>query len=175
MLVLTALISDHEKAAHATQKLRERGVEPDAIRAIARDPAAARAVAARSTGERIAALVTGALAGVLAGGMAGWVLGSQFDVLSPPSNWGVLGQQATATIGAGLGLALGTILGWIIGLLANRRQVASYVRAVEDGDLLLVVTLEEAQLRAAEAVLHSYGAHALHVAPAPAVPASGSA
>jgi branched-subunit amino acid ABC-type transport system permease component len=172
MLVVTALISDHEKAAHAAQKLRERGVEPDAIRTITHDPAAARAVATRSAGERVAALVTGALAGLLAGAMAGWVLGSQFDPLSPPSNWGVLGQQLTATVGAGLGLALGTIVGWLIGLLGRRRHIADYVRAVEDGDLLLVVTLEEAQLRPTEALLQSYGARDLHVGPSTAAPAA---
>jgi hypothetical protein len=172
MLVVTALISDHEKAAHAAQKLRERGVEPDGIRTIARDPAAARAVATHSAGEGVAALVTGALAGVLAGAMAGWVLGSQIDPLSPPSNWGILGPQATATIGAGLGLALGAILGWLIGLLGKRRHVAGYVRAVEEGDLLLVITLEEGQLRPAEALLQSYGAHDLHVGPWTAPPAA---
>jgi hypothetical protein len=174
MLVLTALISDHEKAAHAAQKLRERGVEPDAIRTIARDPAAARAVATPAPGEGVAPLVTGALAGVIAGAMAGWVAGSQQDVLSPPSNWAILGPQLTATFGAALGLALGAIVGWLIGLLGKRRHVGSYVRAVEDGDLLLVITLEEGQLRPTEALLQSYGAYDLHVAPSTAPPAAPS-
>src|ERR687886_756740 len=84
MLFLAALISDPMKAGHAVQKLRERGIAPDAIRTIVRDPAAARAVAHRSQGERLAVLLTGAIAGVLAGGMAGWVLGSHIDPLSPP-------------------------------------------------------------------------------------------
>ena len=97
--------------------------------------------------------MTGALAGVIAGAMAGWVAGSQQDVLSPPSNWAILGPQLTATFGAALGLALGAIVGWLIGLLGKRRHVGSYVRAVEDGDLLLVITLEEGQLRPTEALL----------------------
>ena len=50
MVSVAALISDHVKAGHAVQKLRERGVPPDAIRTISRDPAAARAVATRSQG-----------------------------------------------------------------------------------------------------------------------------
>jgi hypothetical protein len=174
MLVVTSLISDPEKATHAAQKLRERGMEPDAIRTIARDPAAAREVASYSAGEGVAALVTGALAGVLAGAMAGWVAGSQQDPLSPPSNWAILGPQVTATIGAALGLALGAIVGWLIGLLGKRRHVAGYVRAGEGGDLLLVITLEEEQLRPTEALLQSYGAHDLHVGPSTAPPATPS-
>jgi hypothetical protein len=167
MLVVAALISDHIKAGHAVQKLRERGIGSQAIQTIVRDPAAARAVAARSLGERLAGLITGALAGVLVGGMAGWVLGSQLDPLGPPRDWGLVGQQTTAVVGAALGLALGTLLGWALSWLGNRRQMAGYARAVEDGDLLLVVTVEEAQLRETEALLTSYGAHDLHVGPAP--------
>ncbi len=165
MLSVAALISDHEKASHAVHKLRERGVAPEAIRTIARDPVAARAIAARSQGERLAGMITGALTGLLAGGMAGWVMGSHFDVLSPPTNWGVLGQPTTAAIGAGLGLALGTIIGFVLSWWGNRRQMATYAQAVEDGDLLLVVNVDEAQLRETEALLASYGARDLHVGP----------
>jgi len=163
MVSVAALISDHVKAGHAVQKLRERGIAPGAIRTITRDPAAARAIANRSRGERLAVMITGALAGLLAGGMGGWVLGSHFDVLSPPTNWGVLGQPTSAAIGAGLGLAIGMILGWILAWWGNRRHVAGYARAVEDGDLLLVVNVDEGQLRETEALLASYGARDLHI------------
>jgi hypothetical protein len=165
MLLLAALISDPVKAGHAVQKLRERGIPPSAIRAVVRDPTAARAVAYRSQGERLAVLLTAMLAGVLAGGMAGWVLGSHIDPLSPPRDWALVGQQTTAIVGAALGLALGAIIGWIGSWLGNRRQVAHYARAVEDGDQLLVVELDEARLRDTEALLSSYGAHSFHVGP----------
>lgn len=172
MLTVAALIGDHVKAGHAAQKLRGRGIAPDAIRTITRDEAAAREVATRlAVGAPAAAIVTGALAGALVGAMAGWVAVTNVHPLAGPAAAQQANGPAGAAFGLALGLVVGALVGWLLGRLATRRQAVTYTQGVAAGDVLLVADVAEGQLREVEDLLRSYGARAIvSGAAAPAVP-----
>jgi hypothetical protein len=178
MVRVAALIRDHVKAGHAVQKLRARGIPPEAIRTIARDPAAARAVAQTLVvGMPAAAIITGALTGALAGGMAGWMSFTNVHPLAGPAAAAQALGPPGATLGVAFGLAVGAIMGWMLGRLLCHQQVASYANAVAEGDLLLVVDVPEAQQREVEALLRSYDARRLATGPLPQptpAPAAGA-
>jgi hypothetical protein len=166
MLVVAALVSDHVKAGHAVRKLRERGIPPESIRTVARDPEAAREAAACTGGELGAGTLTGALAGALAGGMGGWVLGASVNPLAELFGGTLAGAGGTALVGLVFGLVVGALLGWLLGWVANRRQVAAYEEGMQAGDLLLLIQVAEAQLRETEELLRSYGARGISAGPA---------
>jgi Na+/glutamate symporter len=163
MLTVAALIGEHAKAGHAVQKLRALGVAPEAIQTITRDSAAARTIVASLGSSAAAAVLTGALAGALAGGIGGWAAATNIDPLS--NRDAINAAQALAptiaAVGLALGLVIGAIGGWLLGKLAAWRQVASYADGVRDGDTLVVVDIEDAQLREVENIFRSYGARAI--------------
>lgn len=178
MVRVAALIRDHVKAGHAVQKLRGRGIPAEAVRTIARDRAAARAVAETLVvGMPAAAIITGALTGALAGGMAGWMSFTNVHPLAGPAAAAQALGPPGATIGVAFGLAVGAMMGWGLGRLLCRQLVASYANAVAEGDLLLVVDVPEAQQREIEALLRSYDARRLASSPLPqpaAAPTAGA-
>jgi hypothetical protein len=159
MQTVAALIRDPMQAGHAAQKLRALGIGADAIRTIARDPEAARAVAAGLVvGVPAAAIVTGGLAGALVGGMAGWVAFTNVHPLAGPAAAAQANGPAGAALGLAFGLVVGAILGWLLGRLATRRKIGGFAEEVAAGDTLLVVDVAEGQLREVEELLRSYGA-----------------
>jgi hypothetical protein len=174
MLTVAALIGDPVKVGHATQKLRARGIPPGAIRPVARDPAAAREVAAGLVaGTPAVMIVTGTLAGALVGAMGGWVAITNTHPLAGPAAAAQALGPTGAAIGLALGLAVGAILGWLLGRLATRRKLASFAEGVAAGDTLLVADVAESQLREVEDLLRSYGARSITSGPARATPAPG--
>jgi hypothetical protein len=163
MLTVAALIGEQAKAGHAVQKLRALGIAPEAIQTITRDAPAARAAMAGLASSAAAAVLTGALTGALAGGIGGWAVATNIDPLSNRDAINAAQALAPTIAGAGLalGLALGAVFGWLLGKLAARRQAASYADGVRAGDTLVVVDIEDAQLREVEGIFHSYGARAV--------------
>src|SRR4051794_33593405 len=163
MLTVAALMGEQAKAGHAVQKLRALGVAPAAIQTITRDAAAARAVLASLGSTAAAAVLTGALTGALAGGIGGWAAATNIDPLSNRDaiNAAQALAPSIAAVGLALGLVLGAIGGWLLGKLAGRRRVATYADGVQAGDTLVVVDIQDAQLREVENVFRSYGARAI--------------
>lgn len=156
-MVVLALIGDRVQVSHAQQKLRALGVPPGAIRAVARDLEAARALVRRGAGDRTLGVVTGALLGLLLGGAAGWMLGGSVNPLHGPTSGAVSGPGPTALVGLAAGLLLGLLVGWVAGTLWQRRYMRACLIDIAAGDTLLAVEVGSERTREVEALLASYG------------------
>lgn len=148
--MLFAAFQNRDDAHRAVEELSNHGFTTDELSVITkeyRDMPAASAAGATASG-----LVGGATTGGMIGGIAGLLAGAGiFPVLAGlliggpiAAALGLTGIAAATVSGAVTGAAVGGLVGALMGLGFSRSEAEYYTETIEQGGLLLAISVDEA-------------------------------
>lgn len=153
---------DAEAALH---NLRDSGFNMDRVSVIVKDADQSN-IAGAEVQEKVGnkadeGATVGALSGGALGGLTGLLVG--LGTLAIPGVGPIMLAGATATTlattlaGAGIGAAAGGLLGGLIGLGVPEERAKAYNARVERGHYLIIVDGTDAEIAAAQSILHRGG------------------
>jgi hypothetical protein len=161
------LFDTYSRAERGIDILERAGIDPEGISVVARADVVKEHLDDDRKKDALRGGGAGALGGAGAGALAGLLTGAAAVTLSGVGAVIAAGTAATVlgavVAGAGLGATYGGFAGALVGLGLSEEETHLYVEGVRQGNLMVVVELEEGQSRVWKAENGLHQARALEV------------
>lgn len=166
--MILGMFSSRENAEDAISELKDEGYDAKDISVVVKD-SEDRQVIENNTGASVAdGTASGAVTGGVIGGLAGLLVGigaitipgiGALLIAGPlAAALGLTGAAATTVSGAATGALAGGLVGALVGLGVPEEEARVYETGVNEGGVLLAVSVREGSTREARAILEDNGA-----------------